>query len=630
MTSELDATIDAALATLAAAGFDASGDLATLAQLTITPPVSLRPGLIEPLKTGERLRLGRTLGEGGMGLVRLAEQRVLHREVAVKTLKEHHELSIRKLLQEAWITGALEHPNVVPVHDLGVDEDGVPFLVMKKIEGEVWSELLLAPERVRDRFAADDVLEWHLRVLLQVCRALAYAHARGVVHRDLKPENVMVGSFGEVYVLDWGIAVALADDGSGRLPLAAHATSVAGTPAYMAPEQLGGEDPRITPRTDIYLLGGMLFELLTGRPPHSGDSLRAILAALFAPPDLPDDAPEELARIVRRAMDSDPEGRFENVDQLRLAIEGFLRHADARRLAAKADALRSRLEIVQRDGADEAAETIFAEARFAYRAAIEAWPGGDEAREGLDALVLSRATHLLDVGDLAGCARLLGGAREVPKALQEKLARAQKDERAAKDRAAARERDEDREKGRRTRAFFTAVLGTLWVIFPLTPSLIGRRELTSATNVALVASFFLVVVSGLTLWARDSMLGTRLNRAIVGMLFALLVMQLVFAIGFGAFLELPPPQLAVGLLFFHATLAACAVVAVDFWLVPTAIGFVAAFFVAAGNPDHANACMSAANGVLLVNALVINYLDRWRVIVDRAKQHGSKGRANDT
>ena len=124
MTPELDATLDAALATLAAAGLDASGDLATIAQLTITPPVSLRPGLVEPLKTGDRLRLGRTLGEGGMGLVRLAEQRVLHREVAVKTLKEHHDLSVRKLLQEAWITGSLEHPNVVPIHDLGIDEDG--------------------------------------------------------------------------------------------------------------------------------------------------------------------------------------------------------------------------------------------------------------------------------------------------------------------------------------------------------------------------------------------------------------------------------------------------------------------------------------------------------------------------
>ena len=620
MISELDATIDAALATLAAAGLDVSGDLATMGQLTITPPVSLRPGMVDPLKTGERLRLGRTLGEGGMGLVRLAEQRVLHREVAVKTLKEHHELSIRKLLQEAWITGSLEHPNVVPVHDLGIDDDGVPFLVMKKIEGEVWSELLAAPERVRERFGADDVLEWHLRVLLQVCRALAYAHARGIVHRDLKPENVMVGSFGEVYVLDWGIAVALHDDGSGRLPLAKHATSVAGTPAYMAPEQLGGDVPRITPATDVYLLGGMLFELLTGHPPHTGDSLRAILASLFSPPDLPEDAPDELARIVRRAMDADPEGRFENVDQIRLAIEGFLRHSDARRLAAKADTLRERLLVIQRDGADEAAETIFAEARFAYRAALEAWPGGDEAREGLDALVLVRATYLLDAGDLAGCARLLAGARAVPKALQEKLAHAQRDERAAKDRAAARDRDEDRDKGRRTRAFFAAVLGTLWVIFPLAPSWIGRREMMSATNVALVALFFLVVVSGLTLWARDSMLGTRLNRSIVGMLFALLVMQLVFAIGFGAFLELDPPQLAVGLIFFHATLAACAVIAIDFWLVPTTIGFIAAFFVAANDPDHANACMSAANGVLLVNALLINYLDRWRPLMERVKR----------
>ncbi|MCB9634104.1 MAG: serine/threonine protein kinase [Sandaracinus sp.] len=227
------------------------------------------------------------------------------------------------------------------------------------------------------------MLEWHLRVLLQVCRALSYAHARGVVHRDLKPENVMVGAFGEVYVLDWGIAVALEDDGSGRLPLAKDATSVAGTPAYMAPEQLGGDDPRITPRTDVYLLGGMLFELLTGRPPHVGECLRDILASLFAPPPLDEGVPDELARIVRRAMDVDPEGRFENVDQLRLSVEGFLRHTDARRLAAKADALGAKLVAAQREGAEELAETHFAEARFAYRTALDAWPGGEEAREGL-------------------------------------------------------------------------------------------------------------------------------------------------------------------------------------------------------------------------------------------------------
>ncbi|MCB9599285.1 MAG: serine/threonine protein kinase [Sandaracinus sp.] len=610
MTPELDATLDAALATLAAAGLDASGDLATIAQLTITPPVSLRPGLVEPLKTGDRLRLGRTLGEGGMGLVRLAEQRVLHREVAVKTLKEHHELSVRKLLQEAWITGSLEHPNVVPIHDLGIDEEGVPFLVMKKIEGEAWAELIEAPERVRERFGADDVLEWHLRVLLQVCRALSYAHARGVVHRDLKPENVMVGAFGEVYVLDWGIAVALEDDGSGRLPLAKDATSVAGTPAYMAPEQLGGDDPRITPRTDVYLLGGMLFELLTGRPPHVGECLRDILASLFAPPPLDEGVPDELARIVRRAMDVDPEGRFENVDQLRLSVEGFLRHTDARRLAAKADALGAKLVAAQREGAEELAETHFAEARFAYRTALDAWPGGEEAREGLDALVLSRATHLLEIRDLAGCARLLASARDVPKELSERLAAAQREAKAAKERAEARDRDEDLEKGRRTRAFFAAVLGTLWVVFPLTPHLLGRRDMTNPTTIALVATFFLAVVSGLVLWARDSMLGTRLNRSIVGMLFAMLVMQLVFAIGFGSFLQLDEVQLPVTLIFFHATLAACAVVIIDLWLVPTAIAFVAAFFVAASNPEHANFCMSSANFVLLVNALVVNYSNR--------------------
>ncbi len=177
------------------------------------------------------------LGEGGMGIVRLGTQRSLERAVALKSLKDGLETpnARLKLLREAWITGKLEHPNIVPVHDLGIDERGEPRIVLKRIEGASWDTLAKDAAEVKRLFDASDLVEWNLRVLLEVARALHFAHVRGIVHRDLKPENVMIGSFGEVYVVDWGLAVALEDDGSGRFPLALDATELAGTPSYMAP-----------------------------------------------------------------------------------------------------------------------------------------------------------------------------------------------------------------------------------------------------------------------------------------------------------------------------------------------------------------------------------------------------------
>src|SRR5262249_52505984 len=152
------------------------------------------------------------------------------------------------LLRESWITGGLEHPNIVPVHDLTVDESGRPRLLLKRIEGLPWSEVLHDAEALRQRFASDDPLDFNVRVLMQVCSPVNFAHRRGIVPRDLKPQNVMIGEFQEVYVLDWGLAVSLVDDGSGRLPLAADVDEMAGTPAYMAPEMLGGRTRRITER----------------------------------------------------------------------------------------------------------------------------------------------------------------------------------------------------------------------------------------------------------------------------------------------------------------------------------------------------------------------------------------------
>ena len=255
-----------------------------------------------------------TLGEGGMGVVRAAEQVSLGRQVAVKTVKGalagNPQVTLR-LLREAWLAGRVEHPNVVPIYDLGLDDAGRPHIAMRLVEGTSWDELLRDPELVRTRHGATDALEWHLRVLVQVTQAVSRAHAKGIVHRDIKPENVMIGEFGEVYLLDWGIAVSLVADPEGRLPLAADAKEAAGTPCYMAPEMLGGPQPLIDERTAVYLLGATLHEIVTGQPPHRGaefgDMVRSILDST---PLFPPDVPRELAAICTRAMRRLRKGRY--------------------------------------------------------------------------------------------------------------------------------------------------------------------------------------------------------------------------------------------------------------------------------------------------------------------------------
>jgi serine/threonine protein kinase len=190
------------------------------------------------------------LGEGGMGCVLLARQHSLARDVAIKTLKDADdtELSIAGLLQEARITGTLEHPGIVPVHALGLDERGSPLLVMKRIEGISFRVLLEDPAHPaweRISAAATDHVETSLEILMRVCQSLAFAHHRGILHRDIKPENIMVGDYGEIYLCDWGIATRIDD--------ASASSMLAGTLLYMAPEMLLGET--LDARSDVYLLG---------------------------------------------------------------------------------------------------------------------------------------------------------------------------------------------------------------------------------------------------------------------------------------------------------------------------------------------------------------------------------------
>lgn len=597
---DTDATIHAALATMRA---DALVTGLALHQ-TIVPERAVPP-LAGTSEAQPRFRMGKTLGEGGMGVVRVADQVALGRSVAVKSLRgtEPSPLLVRRLLEEAWITGSLEHPNVVPVYDIDQDEVGRPLIVLKRIEGRSWSELMHDPEAVRRSHGAQDHLEWNLRVLAQVCQALRYAHRRGVVHRDLKPENVMLGEFGEVYVLDWGIALAMEDDGTGRFPLACDATAMAGTPCYMAPEMMGGSAPHIGPWTDIYLAGATLYELLTGRPPHEGETLQEILhSVLRSPPALPESVPDELRRIVARAMDRDPDARFENLDQFRLALEGFLTHRGSRALSGSAAEAEEAMFAALARGETDQADAHFAECRFGYRAAIEAWPENEEARAGLRRATVRMVEAELQSGEGDAAARVLASLSAPPPDLARRVREAQEVGAAERARIAAMKADSDEEAGRRTRTFISFILGTMWTAGPL----LKKLPIFASHRGTAVASLSITVVTiGLFVWARDSMTRTRFNRGLIALVLVTFVTQtsLVFAAMYAGWSPLQVEQL-LPLLWFFAVACGAATLHSAAW--PAALAMGLAFIAGVVWPDARHWTMSAANLALLVILMRLN------------------------
>jgi eukaryotic-like serine/threonine-protein kinase len=239
-------------------------------------PGSQPPRATPPVLVG-RYRLGRRIGKGGMGEVIAARDEQVGRDVAIKRMRAAApgEQAIRRFLREASIQGRLEHPAIVPVHELGRDDDGLPFFVMKKLSGVTLGKILADPA-TRARVGLQRIL----RAFVEVCLAIELAHVRGIVHRDLKPDNILLGDFGEVYILDWGVAKIVGEDDGGEFAdlhsgdqHATRAGAAIGTPGYMAPEQAHGL-PDVDGRADIYALGCVLFEILAGEPlhPRPGDT----------------------------------------------------------------------------------------------------------------------------------------------------------------------------------------------------------------------------------------------------------------------------------------------------------------------------------------------------------------------
>ena len=301
------------------------------------------------------------LGRGGMGVVHTVFDKDVRRSLAMKVVLPRNPAldppdapgsearALARFLEEAQVTGQLEHPGIVPVHELGIDAEDRVYFTMKLVKGET---LVTVFERARDK--TDE--RWNqtrvLAVLLRVCEAMAYAHSRDVVHRDLKPGNVMVGEYGEVYVMDWGLARVLsrpdvrdlrirtASDSKGPpstpdSPLLTLDGDVIGTPAYMPPEQAAGQIEQIGPHSDIYALGAMLYHLLAGDMPHvsKGERIspRTLLGRVQRGPPVPirelvPEIQKELGAIVERAMAPAIADRYasmnELADDLRAYLEG--------------------------------------------------------------------------------------------------------------------------------------------------------------------------------------------------------------------------------------------------------------------------------------------------------------------
>ncbi len=522
-----------------------------------------------PATTGADLEVVGLIGEGGMGRVLLARQHSMDRDVAVKTTKDDAPESARDaLLVEGRITGRLEHPSIVPMHALGVDDAGRPALVMKRIEGTSWLALLRDPAHAAWADwggEASDRLLGHLEFLSMVSNAVHFAHSRGFVHRDIKPENVLVGRYGDVYLADWGVATRVGE----------RETRLCGTPGYMAPEMVSSGV--VDARTDVYLLGAVLHEVLVGRMRHHAPTTLAALvrARLSEPHAYPESVPAELAQLANDACAADPEARPPSAKAFRERIDRYLAHRQSIAIGAAARARLTRLEtlLTAPDATDEERaeiERLGAEARFGLEQALAQWDGNDAAREAL--------------------ARL--------EAILEERRR----------RAGALER-EARERDPRVAARARAVGLTALSVFSVGLSIAAFYFVTVPTPAALVAfptSLMAVIALGIYVFRRD-VLATAFNRQVALIVVGAVVLVLIGRAE-GFFLPIEPATHFARDSFMLAGAFGVTAVAYLRWTAWVAAVFLVTSVLCTAVPSH---CLQFF-GVGAAGAVVVAAVFAWR------------------
>ncbi|AWV88082.1 serine/threonine-protein kinase [Bradymonas sediminis] len=531
------------------------------------------------------ISLGALIGEGGMGKINQAHQRSVAREVAVKSLHKNttDPEAILTLLREGWITGRLEHPNIVPIYTLGRASDGQPLIVMKKIAGVSLADLMVDPSVSPRSLGTKQPLDFYIEILAQVCNAVHYAHSRGILHRDIKPENIMVGEFGEVYLLDWGIAVSMEETHEGRLPLAAKITSPAGTPAYMAPEMVNGDGRELSEKTDIFLLGAVLHEILTGEPPNKGDTLFQIMFDAYnaQPPEYSEHVDAQLAAICHRAMHADPAQRYASADALRNALETHLSHRDSlrigeqsqerlallremvtREITAQADA-----DAAEREHSGHAIYRLFGACRFGFEQALQTSPDNAAARRGLQEVLELLVERELQQGAHRAAALLLADLPEPNPALEARLAElTQRNESREREFEGLKRKQFEHSTavGRRSRSLYAAVLGILLGALAIVSRLALQWAGVSKEPSALLIHSLAILVTTLvpTIIARRALMLNLVNRNLVYLVFISLGFAAFFR-GLGLLLELPPSTVMVMEMTGHSAIGLVAALFAD-------------------------------------------------------------------
>lgn len=281
-------------------------------------------------ETRPRFRIDDEIARGGLGRVHRGWDEGLDREVAVKVLLHDRPAARARFQRETLLTARLQHPNIVPVYDGGLDHESRPYLAMRLVHGEPLADAIASRPTLTDRLELLDAV-------IDVCNAIAYAHSQRITHRDLKPDNILVGAYGETVVIDWGLAKDLdADDdvtaaGAGPTRSGLHTNhsltrigSVVGTPSYMAPEQAAGS--RTDERADVYALGAVLYQVLTGARPYA-DREDVVAAVVEGPPvsvhALEPQIPADLVAVVHKAMARRPQDRYADAKELASELERF-------------------------------------------------------------------------------------------------------------------------------------------------------------------------------------------------------------------------------------------------------------------------------------------------------------------
>ena len=350
---------------------------------TVNYPSSFSIEDIEPiLEQDQRYSIRKLLGKGGMAKVWRVNDSELLRKVALKILHRDRRLDSyeqENFVIEAQITSQLQHPGIVPIYELKKLEDGATYFTMREIQGEVFREKIKDVEQVSTKTEWRGTFDgWNLRRLIEVirdiCQTLSYAHAKGVIHRDLKPSNIMIGEYGEVLLVDWGIAklttlgeIENLDSNLVRVEASSafvsrRKDSIAGTPSYMAPEQIGGKYENIGPQADIYSLGVILYEILVGEKPFYGTIQEVFQAKIYQETpsifehfeELEEEdiefrpAPEELAEICLKCMQKSAENRFQSTKEVMNAIQSWLdgsqKEEKARLILAEVDHKKREIE----------------------------------------------------------------------------------------------------------------------------------------------------------------------------------------------------------------------------------------------------------------------------------------------